>query len=191
MKNVNQLITNNSENGTDFNSLIQRLQKEDSRNLKTFKNFQWIFLVFIFIYGFIFIVNPFIDRGWLDRLTGVCYILGFLIFGLIFRKYYHEYKSIDYSLPVAEMLMKAADRYELKLKKIWIVIIPVLLIDAGITISIFKGFTAFTSWERIGLVQLFYLPTMCISFLIGIAIWYKRQKPLRDEALKLLKELQS
>jgi hypothetical protein len=191
MKENNQLITHYTVNGAEINSLILRLQKEDSRNLKTFKNFQWIFLVFIIIYGFIFIVNPFLDRGLLDRITGICYILGFIIFGWVFRKYYREYKTIDYSLPVAEMLQKAANRYKLRNRKTLIIIIPVLLIDAGITISIFQRYTAFTPWERIGLVQIMYIPTLIISFLIGVWIWYKKQKPLRDEALKLLDELRN
>ncbi len=188
---MNDIIHNTKGNGADINKLVQRLKKEDTRNLMTFKRFQWIFLVFVILYSFIFIFNPFEKMEWIYRLTGVSYVAAFVIFGLLFRKYHREYKSIDYALPVTEMLKKAADRYSLQYKKLWITIFPVLLIDAGVTISYFQRLTDFAPWERIGLVQLLYIPTMIISALIGIWIWYKRQKPLRDMALKLLEELEN
>jgi len=188
---MNDITINTKVNGADINKLVQRLKKEDTRNLQTFKRFQWMFLVLVILYSFIFIFNPFEELEWIYRLTGICFVSAFIIFGLIFRKYYREYKSIDYTLPVIEMLKKAADRYSLQYKKLWITIFPVLLIDAGVTISFFQRLSNYAPWERIGLVQLLYIPTMIISALIGIWIWYKRQKPLRDGALKLLEELEN
>ncbi len=189
MQENKELLNNNNGNLAGINQLIQRLQKEDVRNLMTFKRFQVIFVVFIVFYGFVFVLNPFSDFELRYRITGICYVFAFVIFGLIFRKYYRDYKSIDYSLPVADMLKKAAERYSFQYKNTWWVIPPLLLIDAGITISLFHRIAGFTTWERIGLVQLVYVPIMIIAFLIGVLIWYKRQKPLRDAALKLLDEL--
>jgi hypothetical protein len=191
MNEMNEIANKNNGNGAEINSLIRRLQKEDTRNLLVFKRFQWILLVFVIFYSFIFIANPFEDIGLPVRITGICYVIGFLFFGLIFRKYYQEYKSIDYSLPVSEMLQKAAERYNFRYKKTWVTIFPLLLIDAGITISFFQRLSALEPWQRIGLVQMIYIPTLTISFLIGVLFWYKRQKPLRDAALKLLDELRN
>jgi hypothetical protein len=190
MQEKKEMLNNSNGNGTEMIRLVQRLQKEDTRNLLTFKRFQWIFIVFIIFYGFVFVLNPFSDFELRYRITGICYVLAFVIFGLVFRKYYREYKSIDYSLPVSAMLKKAAERYSFQYKNTWWVIPPLLLIDAGITIAFFHRIAGFTTWERIGLVQLFYIPIMIMAFLIGVLIWYKRQKPLRDAALQLLDELQ-
>ena len=191
MQGNNETMSKPNGNGVEINQLVQRLHKEDSRNLRLFKRFQWIFFVCIIVYSFLFIFNPFDDLGLSYRITGICYVLGFIIFGLIFRKNYRKYKSIDYSLPVSEMLQKAADRYSFQYKNMWVVIFPLLLIDAGLTLSICQRYTAFTVWERIGLVQLVYIPVLTISFLIGLLFWYKQQKPLRDAALKLLEELRN
>jgi|WetSurSiteA1Bulk_404760.scaffolds.fasta_scaffold01118_3 hypothetical protein len=185
----NDILQNNKGNGTEINQLVQRLQKEDNRNLMTFKRFQGIFVGFILVYSFIFIFNPWTDLGLSYRITGVCYVLGFFLFGMIFRKYYREYKAINYSLPVSEMLQKAAERYRLQYRKTWVVIFPLLFIDAGMTITFYQRFTAYAPWKIIGLVQLVYIPTLILGFLIGVLIWYKRQKPLRDAAIKLLDEL--
>ncbi len=188
---MNEIIHNAKGNGADITKLVQRLQKEDARNLMTFRRSQWIFLVFIILYSFMFIFNPFEELNWINRLTGVCFVAAFIIFGLLFRRYYQEYKSIDYSLPVSEMLKKAAERYSFRYKNLWRTILPVMLINAGVTISYFQKLVNYAPWERIGLVQLLYIPTIIISALIGIWIWYKRQKPLRDGALKLLEELEN
>ncbi len=189
MKEDNEITGNSIGNGTEINSLMHRLQKEDTRNRMIFKRFHWIFMAFIIVYSFLFIFNPFEETGWPDRIIGICYVLAFLFFGWIFRKYYRDYASIDYSLPVAEMLQKAVQRYQLQYRKTWIVIFPLLLIDAGTTLSFFPRLSLYSAWERIGLVQLIYIPTLIIATLIGVLIWYKRQKPLRDEARKLLDEL--
>jgi cytochrome c oxidase subunit IV len=88
------------------------------------------------------------------------------------------------------MLKKAAGRYDLKNRfSLW-VILPLLLIDAGITVSYFQRLTGFAPWERIGLVQIIYIPVLLTAFLVGVLFWRKRQKPLRDTALILLKEFQ-
>ncbi len=54
----------------------------------------------------------------------------------------------------------------------------------------YENLEAYSPFARILLVQAFYLPTMAISFLIGVLIWYKKQKPLRDKALKLIEEIE-
>lgn len=182
-------IIKGSGNGIELNILMGKLQAEDARNLRIFNSFRYLFPVLMVLYGLLFIVNPTSEFDWLDRLSGLCYVLAFGVFAWLFRKYYHEYRSIDYALPVAEMLRKAADRYSLWQRKTLILIVPLLLIDAGISISSSRhqDYMSPVKWALI--VQLTYVPLLCISFLIGVWIWYRRQKPLRERALSLLAEL--
>jgi len=178
-------------NGAQMNELMHRLQKEDARNLRIFKNFRGIFAVFIVFYTLFFIVNPMKELKLPERVTGVCYVLAFVVFAWVFRKHYKEYSTIDYALPVTEMLEKAVKRYALQHRKSLILIIPLLLIDCGITITFYRHLDVFSPLQRIGLVQVVYIPTLILSYLIGVWIWYKRQKPIRDKALRLLEELKS
>ena len=178
----------NEINGLDLSLLTQQLQKEDARNLRVFKNFRYIFLAMIIFYSLLMIVNPDSDLSWFDRIAGGCYVIAFIILAWLFRKYHREYSTIDYSLPVAEMLEKAATRYSLKKRNSLIIIIPLALIDVGLTLSYaHRGIFSPDQWIWGG--QLVYFSVLAIAFLIGVWIWYKRQKPLRDKALKLLEEL--
>ena len=104
-------------------------------------------------------------------------------------KIHNNFRKIDYSLPSSEMFAKAAERYKLTLKRYLVVVPPLLLIDAGITISEFYRWTSIEPINRILLVQAFYIPILLISGFIGYLIWRKRQKPLRDGALQILNDL--
>lgn len=188
MNEKNHIHANNEINGLDLSLLTQRLKKEDDKNLRMFRNFRYIFLVMIIFYSLLLIVNPDSDLSWFDRIAGGCYVLAFIILALLFRKYHREYSTIDYSLPVAEMLEKAATRYSLRKRNSLIIIIPLILIDVGLTLS-FSQRDIFSPAKMILVVQLVYIPVLVIAFLIGVWIWYKRQKPLRDRALKLREEL--
>jgi hypothetical protein len=176
-------------NGIELNSLMQKLQTEDARNLRVFSTFRYLFPVLMVLYGLFFIANPSDEFDWLDRLTGLCYVLAFGVFAWLFRKYHKEYRSIDYSLPVADMLRKAADRYSLWQRKTLILVVPILLIDVGMSISTgrHQDYTTPLRWTL--LVQLAYIPLLAVSFLVGVWIWYHRQRPLREGALSLLAEL--
>jgi hypothetical protein len=87
------------------------------------------------------------------------------------------------------MLRKAADRYSLWQRKTLILVVPILLIDVGMSISTgrHQDYTTPLRWTL--LVQLAYIPLLAVSFLVGVWIWYHRQRPLREGALSLLAEL--
>lgn len=189
MNKENHISMKNGINGMDLDQLTQRLKREDTRNLRISNNFRYLFLVMIILYSLLFIVNPDHDLCWPDRISGMCFVLAFVVFAWLFQKYYQEYRSIDYSRPVAEMLQMAAKRYSLRNRKSLIMIIPLLLIDIGITISFSQHREMFTPGKWIWVVQVVYIPVLAISFLIGVWIWYRRQKPIRDRTLKLLDEL--
>lgn len=174
----------------DMDSLIANLRKEDSRNLKLMRNFKWIYLVMIVLYALLMVVNPDPDLELHHRLTGVCYVVAFGLFVLIFRKYHKEYSEVDYSLPVVEMLTKAANRYKFRWKSILICMPSIMLIDIGVVLSDFFA-TPEIDWSNIINFQLIYFGLMIISGFAGYIIWRARQKPLYEGAMQLLKELQN
>lgn len=172
-----------------IDSLTNKVKAEDAKNLRITKSFQWIYIVLIIVYAALLIFDPQIKS--IDRIVGAFYIASFIAFILIFRKGYKEYKNIDYSLPVIEMLRKTADRYRLKVEKLLTLIIPILLMDVGVTLRFYNDLLPMSPLNRILVVQAVYIPVFAISAFIGILIWRKKQKPLRDRALELIKELES
>jgi hypothetical protein len=191
MKNHDQNLVEQVENNGELKPLIEKLKKEDIRYRGIYKRFLWIFYIMIILYAAFFILNPGKELTLTDRISVACFVLAFIVFAILFRGYYREFKQIDYSLPVSMMLRNAVKRYRLKLTRSFFLFIPILLIDAGVSITNFPRFTNLTPWERIGLVQLVYIPLMMAGALIGILIWYKRHKPIRDEANRLINELES
>jgi len=198
MKTISNMISNNSEKDTynqegdlvSMDLLISNVKAEDEKNLRMTKSFLWIYIVLGIIYTLLIVVNPDPDIDINRRLSGFFYILSMLGFALLVRKGYKEFKNIDYSLPVIEMLRSAANRYRLSLKNYLLVSIPVILMDIGLTLSFYNDLLPMSPMNRILIVQAFYVPIMTISALIGTWIWYKKQKPLRDRALRLIKELE-
>jgi hypothetical protein len=65
----------------------------------------------------------------------------------------------------------------------------ILLIDAALVISEISEWTTVELLNRILYVQAFYIPIMLISAFTGYLIWRRKQKPIRDAALRLLEEL--
>jgi hypothetical protein len=184
--------SNNNEpnNLINMEALLKDLKHEDARNLRMMKSFKWIFLVMIIIYAGLMVVNPDPELMLHHRITGMCYVIAFALFYLVFRKYNTEFSNIDYSLPSSEMLARAAKRYELKFRRYLNVLPSLLLIDAGLTISEFYRWSNFGPVQRILLIQAFYIPLILISALVGYLIWRGKQRHLRDQSLALLKELQ-
>jgi hypothetical protein len=116
--------------------------------------------------------------------------LAFLSFALIFRVYTKEYKSVDYGLPTTVMLKKAIERYRLFHPKKLFVLIPVALVDAGL---IFFSLNHDSSDDSISILtsQILYWGGMLLGAGVGVWIWHRRQKPLRDAAIELLREIES
>ena len=174
----------------NLDQLVEGLKKEDARNLKLTHNFKYLlfFLTpfYILIFGIAFVLEDDSSKSLGPLLFG----LGFLIFAFIFRDLNKTYKTVDYGVPTTEMLRNAAKRYELWQNKTYIMIIPVLLFCFGFSFSgeewmpgtefLHRYFIAF------GLIFLVFV----ISFFVGYLIWRKRQKPLREQALKLLAEIE-
>ncbi len=181
--------TNNNNNKfPDFDTFVGGLQKEDVRNLKITRTFQPVMIILAVLYALVFQFDT--EGGWEQRVGGICYAIGFLLFALIFRKFYKEYRDVDYGVPVVEMLTSAIKRYKMFQRKMLLIIAPVLFIDLGmilITVRIHDGDFTEAFWST----QMLLVPALLFGLVIGLIIARKRQKPLRDAALMLLKEIQS
>ena len=178
-----------SNNFNDMNALMTRFKEEDNRNSREMKFFKWLFLVMIIIYTALFVVNPDPSLGMPERISGLCFVGAFALFAVFFRKYHSDFRKVDYTVSSFDMLNQAAKRYDLTFSRYLFMLPSILLIDAALVISEISEWTTVELLNRILYVQAFYIPIMLISAFAGYLIWRKKQKPLRDAALKLLEEL--
>jgi len=178
---------NETNNFIDMSTLISKLKAEDSTNLQLSTMFKWAYIALIVIYAIFLLVNY--DKDLLNLISDLSFIISFILFAIIFVYNEKEYKKIDYSLPLVQMLKKGADRYKLSIPRNLVVFLPVIIMDIGLTLNFYDEPFGGTSFNRVLIVQAIYLPVMFLSGYIGFKVWKKKKKPLRDEALKMLKEL--
>jgi len=180
-----------NNNQMDMNSLIGELEAKDLKYKKVMRRFQIMFFVFIFLYAGLFLVNPDPELTMNDRIGGVCYVLAFVLFTIQFRKLYKKYNEVNYFDPVKKVLEDAEKRYRLWHKKTLVVLIAILLIDAG---SIFVLYNRFIDqwpfWNFFWAIQAVYLLVFTIGFVFGYIRWKKESRPIWLSAKKLLKELE-
>lgn len=170
----------------NLEGLISKLKSRDSYNLKTMRNFKWMYFILMIVYTLLIVVNPDPDLNWIHRVSGICYVLSFILFWLLFKNYQKEFVAVDYSSSVLETLKKGADRYKFAYKNILKAIPALLLIDIGLTLS----FVSRHEGDVLMLVlsiQAIFIPVLCFSGFIGYLIWRQKEKPLRDRALEMLK----
>lgn len=167
-----------------FDKLIVKLKTEDARYATLSRAIQIIYWIFIPLFFLITILEYTETRESDQLIGGALFILSFLIFAIFFGNYYKEYKYVDYSLPTIQMLKKAAYRYKpFQLKALW-VLLAIVLMDGGLTFK--REFN-----ETVLDVQIYFISLMVVAVIVGLIIWYFKYKPLRDEALKLIAELEN
>ena len=173
----------------DMEQFVKGLKKEDTRYLALTNTFKWIMFVLAPFYFLIFVLGMIIDHPEIDKFGFLFFSLGFLAFALLFKSLYNEYKSIDYGVSTIHMLRDASKRYELWQTKTYLTIIPALLCAMGFSFSAQKGFPFEDLTMRIfvGFVSILFF--LCCGGFVGYLIWRKRQKPLRDKALELIREM--
>ena len=173
----------NNNNYLDFEHLLGKLKKEDTNYSSLSKALLIIYLIMIPLYIVITALEYFETKDVFQIVGGACFVISFSVFAIFFRIYYKEYKYVDYSLPTIQMLKKAAYRYKpFQLRTLWI--LPALvLMDLGLYFT--------SSFDIIGIkAHLYFIALMFLSIIAGIIVWYFKYKPIRDNALKLIKELE-
>ncbi len=169
----------------NMDEFTHKLRNEDKRNHMITKNMKWVMLVFTVLYSGIGLLDS--DSLMRVRIGYLFAALGFALFAIIMWKLNKEYRSVDYGVPLFEMLTQVVVRYKLFHKKVVWSIAPVLCIDIGMVLMTLEGENIF---RNIILQQALIFGTFSIGLTIGTMIWRKRQKPLRDAALEMLAELQ-
>lgn len=171
-------------NNLSLDQLVVNLKKEDTQYSKLSRIFQIFYWVFIPLYAIMTYRLYSDSQSFIHLVSGACYIVAFAIFAIFFGKYYKEYKNVDYSLPTLFMLKKAAYRYNPFQLRALIILVAILFMDAAISIQHFSDLSSFL------FVQMLLLGGFGISFLVGLLLWYYKYKPLRDNALKLIAEIE-
>lgn len=169
--------------GDSLEELTIKLKNEDSNYAKISKSFQIMYWVFIPVYLLLSIFEL-KETGDINYIfSGICYAVSFLVFALVFRNYYREYITVNYSLPTLEMLKKAALRYKLfRLKTLWIVA-ALLFLDAGLCFNT-------NSYFNVLKIQALYMGSLLLGVIAGLIVWRIKYKPLRDNLLSMVSEIE-
>lgn len=168
---------------TGMQELTERLKSEDANYARISKSFQIVYWAFIPVYLFISVME-FRETGDSNNLyAGICYALSFLVFALVFRNYYREYKYVNYSLSTLEMLKNAARRYKPFRRKTAWVIAALIFLDAGLCFNSYNHFNILK-------FQALFISALIVAFMIGMIIWKIKYKPIRDVALSLVAEIE-
>lgn len=166
-----------------MDQLIHKLKNEDENYARISKGIQVFYWILAPVYLIMVVVHALEGSSLNEILGGVFFFLSMLIFALFFRNYYKEYKYVDYSLPTLVMLKKAAYRYKpFQLKILW-AFLAVVFINAGLSLSV-------THIANLLDIQLLFWSSMVMSVLIGLLWWRVRYKPIRDTALKMIREIE-
>ncbi len=167
----------------NLQQLIGKLKTEDTSYANISKVMQIMYWIFIPLFAFS-TVHSYLDSKNFDELIGgICFILSFLIFALFFRRYYKEYKYVDYSLPTLVMLKKAAYRYQpFQLRMLWI-LLAIVFMDIGLSIETGPDFSMVST-------QLVFLGALTLAVFIGLLVYRIKYKPVRDHVLKLIAEIE-
>jgi hypothetical protein len=189
MENMNEIISGN--HSIDVDNLINRTQKEDSRNKKMMKGVFVLYFVCTIFYTLILLFNPDPDLTFYDRLGGMFYVAAFLVGTIYFRREYLVFKKLDYTLPLLQLLERTEKRYRFYSRKWFPVIIVVSLIDAGISFSLTgqNHFLVLDPLHKFLIIQAAYWIFVFASGFVGYLIWKKRSRPIWKDAQTLLSEL--
>lgn len=181
-----------TKNAVDVDDLISRMKAEDRRNAKSLKSVYYLYLFCTIFYSALFVLNPDPELTLYDRLAGLFLMVAFVAGTLFFYREHQAMKKTDYTVPLLELLKKTENRYRFYSFKWLYMIMIVLLIAAGISISFMNPmrFPAYSIGSKLILFHCAYWSILVISGIIGYRIWKKRGYPVWKDAGILLKELE-
>lgn len=172
---------NNPISGID--QLTHKLKQADQKYSRLSKGMQIIYWVLVLVYLIMVIHHAILGGSPAFTISGVFILAAMLIFSLLFRHFYKEYKHVDYSLPTLVMLKKAVYRYQpFQNKTLW-ALLAVVFINIGLSLG------SSNIDDFIGL-QITFRIFMGLAIGVGLLHWYYRYKPLRDAALRMIKEIE-
>jgi glycopeptide antibiotics resistance protein len=189
METMNEIM--NGNHTIDVDNLINRTQKEDERNKNLMKGVFILYVICTVLYSFLLLFNPDPELTLYHRLGGLCYVMAFLIGAIYFRREYKIYKNMDYTMPLLQLLERTEKRYRFFSRK-WIpIIVVVILIDLGISLTQHARDYPFIQdvADNVLIIQAGYWILVFVSGFIGYLIWKKRSYPIWKDSKTLLSEL--
>lgn len=174
---------NRKNNNINLDQLVGKLQKEDLRYSNICKGLKLIYWVLIPVYTILAILAYLDTKEIRDLFAGFLFVGSFLIFAIIMGSIQKEYKTVDYSLPTLSMLKNAAKRYKPMHPKSYWAFAGFFIMDAGFCLSSRYG-------ANIIDMQSYVIALFLASVGVGLIIWYFKYKPLRDNALRLIAEIE-
>jgi len=182
MNNLNHKKANN-QIPMNLEKLTNELKQKDDKYSKLSRRLKIVYLIFIPFYIIITAFELIEDYSIFVLIKGICFTLAMSIFAIIFSHYHKKYKNVDYSESTLIMLKKAANRYKpFKRELIW-ALFSVLLMDIGLSLDVSRFDIDYQ-------FQLIFWGAFAIAIIIGLLIWYYKYKTLRDNSLRLIKEIE-
>ena len=163
----------------DINTLIHDLQSKDSDYKKAFRILQISFFILIFLYVVLYVFNPYTEISLYQRIGGGCYVIAFSLLAFHFRNKYIRSKSVNYSVSVKELMIEAEKRFRFWQNNKLGSILAIILFDMGTCLILAKYSS--DKWSLLLIfisVQVFYLISAAIGFILGFINWKKNIRPL-------------
>ena len=189
---MNNREENETRNPVDLDSLINELKKKDDRQKTTYRRFYIMLSVFVVFYLLLLVVNPDPELTFVQRISGLLYVMAFIIGAWLFRREHRMIVTVNYADPLLKVLKNAVERYRPFSKRGLPMLLFLLLINLGIVIGGPMDYLPghWTNMQRIWIFQVVYWGIMLISAMIGYLIWRVRYRPLWLALKQMIDELE-
>jgi hypothetical protein len=177
--------------------IIERLKKGETAIKNAFKAIIMLYWIVIAIYVLRILLSKhnFLSN---NNIGAILVLIGSVLIVIFFKKAIKNYPKFDISAPTITLLNDIVKRYKtfkyfnnFPLKNIMMFLIGLLLMQIGVTIMIYHSLGFLSPILRIIYVQLAYLFLYLLCAVFGIIVWYKKYKPLINNALNLIKEIEA
>lgn len=189
---MNNREENETRNPVDLDSLINELEKKDDRQKTTYRRFYIMLSVFVVFYLLLLVVNPDPELTFVQRISGLLYVMAFIIGAWLFRREHRMIVTVNYADPLLKVLKNAVERYRPFSKRGLPMLLVLLLINLGIVIGGPMDYLSghWTNMQRIWIFQVVYWGIMLISAMIGYLLWRVRYRPLWLALKQMIDELE-
>ncbi len=179
--------TNNlTHNSIDLPQFIGKLKKMDRTASILYSIVKVLYIIFIvaFILGIIALGILNSDFFSPTIMSALLTLVGLVLVFIYLNYRGKDYKNVDYSQTTYEMLKKTSERYKPFLKKDLWMLPGLILMGVGLGLDPSRG----NFWNY----QLFFWSfTIIGGGGFGLIYWYFKWKPIKDNADKLIKEIES
>lgn len=193
MKTINKSTENQSFANPDRNldSLINELKEKDEKARKFFRNFSILMTILVFFYFGLLVVNPDNELTLNQRISGVCYVIAFVVGAVMYRNEYTRLNAKNYNRPLLIMLKEQTEKFRFfSIRFFKLLLIPVIL---NIGLSIAPPRYIPTDWpqmKRILFLQVVFWIVMIIAGVIAYFMVRKRNQPFLDSINEIIRDLE-